>query len=90
MLPGGGKSLVRAVFLAHGRRPAIGPPVVLWEPRVLADALQDARHVFIPSGQGWIVRDAEAQDLSHVDLLLGNANRPGPFRGPADPTWLPR
>src|SRR5262245_37103099 len=70
MLPGGREAPVRAVLLPHRRGPACGLPVLSGEARILADALEGARHVFIFSDQCRIVRDAEAQDLSHNAVLF--------------------
>src|ERR1700704_910534 len=63
------KPFVRAVLLAHRRRPTFRPPVAFRKVRVLEDALEDARHVFVLSGEWWIVRDSEPKDRPHAHLF---------------------
>src|SRR5262249_32183704 len=59
------EALVGAVLLGHRRGPAGGLPVLLGESRILEDALEDARHVFIAATERGIVRHAETQDRTH-------------------------
>jgi hypothetical protein len=56
----GGGPPVRAVFLAHGRRPVARVAISLGQARVREDRAQDPRHVMIGADERRVMRHPEA------------------------------
>src|SRR2546422_3441548 len=90
--PGRAEPFVGAVLLAHRRGPSVRAPVALGKVRVLQDALEDSRHVFVPSAERGIVRHAEAQDRAHgsSSLVHSRASAGGVFSDCSPPAMGPQ
>ena len=87
----GAQPLIRAVLLAHRLGPAFRSPVALGKVGILKDALEDARHMFVLSGERRVVRDSETEDRAHDRLPLVQPVTASPAcRAAARPVTSPR
>src|SRR5262245_23409316 len=65
MVPRRTEPLVGAVLIGHRGGPARRLSILLGKPRILKDALEDARHVLVAATERGIMRHAETQDRAH-------------------------